>query len=437
MPASATGHGSIGRRAAGTMRILFLGINYWPEETGIAVFNTGRCEYLASRGHEVTMVTGLPYYPQWRIAEEYQGKGFLSEGRNGVQILRCPLYVPERVDARKRILHEASFVASATFRALGARKPQVLYLVSPPLALGMAARLLSLAWRVPYLFHVADLQPDAARDLGMLREGPFLRLLFGLEKAAYSGAGRVATLTEGMRRRILEKGFPPEKVLLLPDWADPSLFAIPLEIERGEFCEERGWENRFLVVHSGNMGVKQGLEVVLEAARETAGNLEILYLLVGDGAARPALEARARAMGLKNLVFLPLLPREEFHRLLAASDLCLVTQKREVGDIVFPSKVMTLLAAGRPLVVSVSPGSEVARVAEEAEAGVSVPPEDGKSLAEAVFDLWRDPDRRRRMGTAGRRYAEARWSREAALSRMERAIEELRRPDGLDRLARA
>ncbi|WP_018290024.1 WcaI family glycosyltransferase [Verrucomicrobium sp. 3C] len=407
------------------MRILFLGINYWPEETGIAVFNAGRCEYLASQGHEVTMVTGLPYYPQWKIAEEYRGRGFVAEERNGVRILRCPLYVPARVDARKRILHEASFVVSATLRALGTHRPELLYVVSPPLALGMAARLLSQVWRVPYLFHVADLQPDAARDLGMLRPGPFLSLLYGLEKAAYTGAGRVATLTGGMQRKILEKGFPPEKVRLLPDWSDPNLFAIPLEIEKRGLCEERGWKDRFLVVHSGNMGVKQGLEVVLEAARETRDHPEILYLLVGDGAARPALEERARAMGLGNLDFLPLLPREEFHRLLAASDLCLVTQKREVGDIVFPSKVMTLLAAGRPLIASVSPGSEVARVAEEAGAGLSVAPEEGSALAGAVLSLWRDPERRRRMGMAGRNYAEARWSRGAALSGMERAIKEL------------
>ncbi|VVM07969.1 WcaI family glycosyltransferase [Methylacidimicrobium tartarophylax] len=407
------------------MRILFLGINYWPEETGIAVFNTGRCEYLAGRGHEVTMVTGLPYYPQWKVAEEYRGKGFVSEERNRVRILRSPLYVPERVNAKKRILHEASFVASATLRAFGSRKPEVLWVVSPPLALGLAARLLSRLWGVPYLFHVADLQPDAARDLGMLRPGPFLSLLYRIEKAAYAGAGRVATLTGGMRRRILEKGFAPERVLLLPDWADPSLFAIPLESGRSTFREERGWQDRFLVVHSGNMGVKQGLEVVLEAARATAAHPEVLYLLVGDGAARPALEERARAMGLANLAFLPLLPREEFQRMLAAADLCLVTQKREVGDIVFPSKVMTLLAAGRPLVVSVSSGSEVARVAEEAGAGVSVPAEEGKALGEAVLNLWRDPERRRRMGIAGRNYAEARWSREAALSGMERALEEL------------
>ncbi|MGD9896389.1 MAG: WcaI family glycosyltransferase [Candidatus Methylacidiphilaceae bacterium] len=411
------------------MRILFLGINYWPEETGIAVFTTGRCEYLASRGHEVTMVTGLPYYPQWQIAEGYRGKGFVSEERNGVRILRCPLYVPARVNAKKRILHEASFVASAMLRALGARKPDLLYLVSPPLALGMAGRLLSRFWGVPYLFHVADLQPDAARDLGMLRPGPFLSVLYGLERAAYKGAGKVATLTGGMRRRILEKGFPPEKVLLLPDWASPSLFEIPLGSKKGCFCEERRWGHRFLVVHSGNMGVKQGLEVVLEAARATA-NPEILYLLVGDGAARPALEQRANALGLVNLIFLPLLPREEFHRMLAAADLCLVTQKREVGDIVFPSKVMTLLAAGRPLVVSVSPGSEVARVVEEAGAGVSVPPEDGKALAEAVLALWQDAERRRRMGIGGRKYAEVHWAKEAALQRMERALEELSSPQG-------
>src|SRR5262249_4144724 len=176
------------------MRILMLGINYWPEETGIAVFNTGRCEYLAAQGHDVTICTGLPYYPRWRVDDQYRGRLFLHERRHGVRILRSYLYVPHRVTTLRRIVHEASFVASSCIRAMAGRRPDILVTESPPLALALTSVLLSRLWRVPYVFHVSDLQPDAAVDLGMLSTGPVTRMLFGIERLAYRHAALVATL---------------------------------------------------------------------------------------------------------------------------------------------------------------------------------------------------------------------------------------------------
>jgi len=164
------------------MRILVLGINYWPEEFGIAPFSTGRCEYLASRGHEVTICTGFPYYPEWRISDPYRGQITAKEARYGVTILRSWLYVPGRVTSTKRILHEGSYIAASLLRALGQRKPDVLFVTSPPLGLSVAAVMLSRLWRIPYAFHVPDLQPDAAVDLGMLKDGKLVRALYGLER---------------------------------------------------------------------------------------------------------------------------------------------------------------------------------------------------------------------------------------------------------------
>src|SRR5262249_20930782 len=149
--------------------------------TGIAVLNTGRCEYLAARGHDVTICTGFPYYPRWRVADGYRGRLFGQETRNGVRILRSYLYVPRRVTTLRRIVHEASFVASSCVRALGDRRPDILVTESPPLALALSSVLLRRLWGVPYVFHVSDLQPDAAVDLGMLSDGPVTRALYGLE----------------------------------------------------------------------------------------------------------------------------------------------------------------------------------------------------------------------------------------------------------------
>src|ERR1700730_18622614 len=156
------------------MHVVFLGINYWPDETGIAPFTTGRCEYLASRGHQLTVFTGFPYYPTWRIPEHYRGHLVSREERNGVTILRSWLYVPKRVNAMRRILHEASFVAASMLRAVprtAQRRPDLLVVTTPPLALSLSAILLSRFWKIPFVQHVPDLQPDAALDLGMLRAG--------------------------------------------------------------------------------------------------------------------------------------------------------------------------------------------------------------------------------------------------------------------------
>lgn len=404
------------------MRILFLGINYWPDATGIAPFTTRRCEYLASRGHEVAIYTTFPFYPEWRVRREYRGRIFARELHNGVEILRSAIYVPRKVTSTRRILHEASYVASSLARALGARKPDLLFAVSPPLAVGASAFLLSRLKAVPYVFHVEDLQPDAAMDLKMLRSPLLSRPLYALERFAYRHAALVSTLTEGMRRRIVAKGVPESKVQVSPHWADPALFEVPIAGGGERFRRAFGLEDKFLVLHAGNMGVKQGLEVVLGAADRSRARPDISYLLVGDGVMREALEERAKALALPNLRFLPLQPGAVFLDMLAAADVCLVTQQRSVTDIVFPSKVETLLSAGRPVVASLNSSSEVARVLAQSGAGEVVAAEDPDALLGAIRTLQGESGRRRTMAERGRAYARQRWDRESILPAMEATL---------------
>ena len=411
------------------MRILFLSINYWPEQTGIAPVNTWRCEYLAAQGHDVTMCTSFPYYPEWRVAEEYRGRLLQREKQNGVEIVRSWMWVPRRPSALRRMLFEASFLTSTFLRALVYRfrsagwrwgkKPDLLVVVSPPLGLGLSARLLSRLWRIPYVFDVEDLQPDAAADLGMLRQGKLIRALYALERMAYRHAALVTTLTEGMRRRIVAKGVPAEKVKVIAARADERLFGLRQRIDGREFRRQVGLEGRFLVVHSGNMGVKQGLDVILGAAKLTESDPSITYLIVGDGAARPELERKAEELDLKNIRFLPLQSWEMFQQMLAAADLALITQQKSVSDIVFPSKTVTLLAAGCPVIASVNGESEIARVVHASGAGVVVAPEDAQALANAVYALRRDDESRMIMSARGTRYAQEHWDGGRVLPAME------------------
>jgi colanic acid biosynthesis glycosyl transferase WcaI len=401
------------------MRIIALSINYWPEETGIGPLTTWRCEYLASRGHDVTVCTTFPYYPQWRVDDHYRKALWQSEQRRGVNILRSVAWVPARLSPLKRILFEASFLASNLARTISARKPDLLWVISPPLGLALTARLLSWYWKVPFVYDVMDLQPDAAAELGMLRPGVLLRVLYSLERFAYRHAGLISTLTEGMRQRIIEKSVSPQKVILLPARSERELLLVKRGAGGVGFRRDHGLEGKFVVAHSGNMGVKQGLDVVLRAAEISRSRSDIVYLLVGDGASRRDLESRAAVKQLGNIRFLPLLPREQYLQMLAATDLSLITQQRSVADIVFPSKTATLMTAGCPILASVNSGSEVARIIAHAGAGLVIAPEDPESLVAAITRLEKDSATLRAMSEAARRYAREAWDEDRTLPQME------------------
>jgi colanic acid biosynthesis glycosyl transferase WcaI len=400
------------------MRILILSINYWPEEAGIGAFSTSRAEHLASAGHDVTVCTTFPYYPDWKVPAAYKGRMLANEVRNGVRILRSYAYVPNPVSSLKRVVHEASFVASSLLRAVVLKGPEVLLVVSPPLGLGMSAILLSKLWRIPYVFDVEDLQPDAAAELGML-PGWALRLMYRVEAAAYRNAALVSTLTKGMRERIIGKGVAEEKVILFEPRANESLFDIsPGEGE--SFRQQHGLEGRFIVSHSGNLGVKQGLDVILDAAAMSRGDESVLFLLVGNGAAKEKLERRAAELELKNVRFLPLLDAQDYRGLLAASDITLVTQRGSVSDVVFPSKAVTYLSAGCPVVASVKASSEVARTITESGAGLVVQPENAEALLSAIHEL--KAGNLQECRQSAREYANRRWSSDRVLGFVERSL---------------
>jgi len=403
------------------MRLLVLTINYWPEKTGIGAVVTRRCEHLASAGHEVTVCTGMPYYPEWRIHANYTGKMFLREQRNGITILRSWLWVPKKVSSAKRVLFEASFLASSLLRVVLASKPDVLLVVSPPLGLGLSAVLLKRCLNLPYIFDVEDLQPDAAADLNMLPRS-LLPLLYQIEALAYRNATLILTVTEGMRQKIIAKGIPAGKVAVLPAAADPHLFAIDSARAGRTFRDRYGLKSKFIVAHAGNMGVKQGLEVVLDSAFLLREKRDIVFLLAGDGAMRSSLRRRAAELCLTNVRFLPLQEQGGFLQMLGAIDAALVVQQSTVSDIAFPSKVVTLLAAARPVVASVSSNSEVARIIVQSKAGLVIEPERAESLAATIQQLSEDPERRSAMAECGRRYALNHWHEGRILSNLESHI---------------
>jgi colanic acid biosynthesis glycosyl transferase WcaI len=350
------------------------------------------------------MVTSFSYYPEWRKRKEDRGCWFRREEVNGVRIHRCWHYVPSRPSTLRRILHELSFVATTFLRVLTLRKAEVTVVVSPPLLLGFAAWLTGVFTRTPFVFHVQDMQPDAAFKMGMVQGGPFMRLLYFLEAFSYRKAARVSGISEGMLRAFKSKGVPPEKLILFPNGVIlPNVAELP---PAGGFRRRMGIApDAFLAVYSGNLGVKHGIEILLETARLLQGrNLRIV--ICGDGARRPLLAEQIKSQGLDNVSLIPLQPEAGYLEMMVDADLYLVTQQAGSGSLFFPSKLLKGLALAKAVAVVADAESELARSASEGRFAVTVAPDRPADLAAELEKLAMDPVRLRALGEAGRKYVE-------------------------------
>jgi colanic acid biosynthesis glycosyl transferase WcaI len=387
------------------MRVVVWGINYAPEITGIAPHNVSVCEFLREAGHDVEMVTTFSYYPEWKKKAADRGVLYRTDRINGVPVHRCWHFVPERVTALKRIVHEATFALTSTMRVLGLKAPDVYLVVSPPLILGTVARFVSSLKRAPFIFHVQDLQPDAAVGLGMLREGWFTRALYWLEAFAYRHALRVSGISPEILDAFRGKGVPEEKLILYPNSVElPPESTIP---KRGLFREKHGFGgDEFLAIYAGNLGVKQGLEILFDAAGRVPSDSKVRLVLCGDGAERTALEEKVRSRNLTNVIMLPLQRGTDYQELLVDADVSLVTQQSGSGNAFFPSKVLVTLAHFSPVVTVADKGSALADAVAAGGFGVNVAPGKADELASVLSDLPHHPEQRRTWGRAGRAYVE-------------------------------
>jgi len=381
------------------MRILVWGINYSPELTGIAPFNTGLCEDLRARGHDVEMVTSFAYYPAWRKAPADRGRFFRREQREGVTVYRCWHYVPRRVTTLRRILHELTFGLVSWLRVLSRPAPDVYVVVSPPLVLGPLASLMGWLRRRPYVFHVQDLQPDAAVGLGMVRVGLLTRVLYALESWSYRHAAAVSGISDGMIRAFTRKGVPEHRRWLFPNWTRAGAAWADAAARRrlaAEFRARHGIApGAFVASYSGNLGRKQGLETLVEAVAQLeqgpAAGREIVVLIVGDGAMREELGVLVARLATGRLRLLPLLDEAAYQALLATSDVSLILQAPGSGQYFFPSKLLTVLREGRAVLSVADADSELAVAVESGGFGRTVPPGRPDLLARALRELAEDP----------------------------------------------
>jgi glycosyltransferase involved in cell wall biosynthesis len=399
--------------------VLITGINYAPEETGIAPYTTKLAEHLARQGYRVTTVTGLPHYPAWRVSDEYTGAASLHERRNGVDVERRWHYVPGRQSALRRGLYEGTFLLSG-LSSLALPQPDAVIGIVPSLSGGLLARTLAARFGVPYGLVFQDLMGLAAEQSGMTGGGAVSAATRLAEGWAARGASAVGVIAEGMRPYVESLGVKPGRIRRVRNWTHVG----EVTVERSAMRAWLGLPGSALVcLHAGNMGHKQGLENVIECARLAAATApSMLFAFVGDGNQRARLEALAERHRLTNVRFLPLQPEQVFPSVLAAADILLVNQRGSVAEMALPSKLTSYYAAGRPVVAAVAAGSETAREIAWSSGGIVAAPDNPAALLAALLRVANDAGLRAHLAESAGRWAATVLSEDAALRSYEQLL---------------
>jgi colanic acid biosynthesis glycosyl transferase WcaI len=388
------------------MRILLLTTYFRPESAANAVLMTQLAEELTEQGHRVTVITAMPHYDKNRIWDEYRGRLWMRERRGEINIHRVYIYVPpHKTSLVGRLLNYASFNLLSTLAGLMAGKHDVLLVPSPPLTNGVFGFVISRLRGMPFIYNVQDLYPDVAVRLGILKNPRVIRFFEAMERFVYHKAAGVSVISDDMRRNLMGKGVPEDKLVIIPNFVNTE-FVKPLP-RKNCFSQEQQFDDKFVALFAGNVGLSQGLEIVIEAAERLKDIPDLLFAIVGDGSAKAGLVAEAEKRGLHNIRFLPWQPYERVPELYSAADVCLATLRRGITEDSVPSKLYTIMGVARPILASLDSSSDTWRMIEQAGSGLCVEPEDAKALAEAVLTLYNDREKAAELGRRGRAFVEA------------------------------
>lgn len=407
------------------MRILIISNLYSPEPSGVGPYSAGLAAWLAARGHDVAVIAANPSYPHWRRYNGYGAWSWSVRREDGVDVHRVPVFVPRQVGGATRILHYASFAAAAAFPAVRlARRlrPQIVIHIAPtmlaaPVAL-LAARLAGgRSW-----LHVQDFEVGAAIGTGQMAAGGMLaRAAAWFERACVRGFDGASSISAAMCTTLVALGMSGPRTYQFRNWADidgvrPGIVTT----------YRRHWAiaTRYVALYSGSIARKQGIEIILDAARLLEHRDDLTFIVCGDGPDRADWERQATE--LPNICFHGLQPFDRLGDLLAMADVHLLPQRAGVADQVLPSKLTNMLASGRPVVATAAAGTGLH--AEVEGCGLATPPGDAHAFAAAIEALLDDAPRAARLGAVARARAEERWSARAILAAFERRIVALRDP---------
>lgn len=373
------------------MRLLYVGYNFSPELTGIGKYSGEMMYWLAKRGHSCKVITAYPYYPQWKVQPPYRKNRFWFkkekhkfESGGQLTIIRCPMYVPSNPSGLKRICTDFSFLFTSSLLVIGLlfyKKYDWAITVAPSFQIGLLGVLYKKLKRSKHWYHIQDLQIEAAQDLGMIKSNRVLKFLFALESSIIDNSNKVSSISTGMMNRIAKKTDKP--ITFFPNWSDIETFQ-PIE-DKTELKKQFGLDkNDWVVLYSGAIGEKQGLESILDAASTLREHSKLKFIICGTGPYKEKLGDLAKQMELSNVHFFSLQPMEVFNAFLNMADLHLVIQKEKASDLVMPSKLTTILAVGGIALVTANKESSLHQVISEHDMGILVQAENTSALTKAI-----------------------------------------------------
>jgi colanic acid biosynthesis glycosyl transferase WcaI len=402
------------------MKILFLSMHYRPEPCDTRTSQLAKA--FAARGHHSTALTSFPNYPFGKVYDGYKQKLVQKEIVDGVNLVRVPMVPDHSKSKKKRAISYLSFGASAAFiGCLFTRRPDLLWIHHPPLGTGLAGWFLATLKRVPYVYEIHDLWPEALTSTGMIKEGRVTRAIRSVCNFLHKRATAVIVSSWGMKDHLAAQGLNPDKIHVFPQWADEDAFR---PVDRDEaFGKANGLDGKFNVLFTGNMGVAQHLETVLDAAAKLKDLPDVQFVMVGAGVDLETLKEKAKANRLDNVSFLGHHAPEKMPSFFAWADGLLVHLKKDpLFAITIPSKTQVYMASGKPILCGVE--GDAARMVASADAGICFPPEDPEAMANAIKRLYAmSAEHRAELGyNAARGYAEN-YSRAALVGQYEALFE--------------
>ncbi|MFN0109965.1 MAG: glycosyltransferase family 4 protein [Blastocatellia bacterium] len=412
------------------MKILVVSLYYEPDRCqSNGPIIRAMCEDWAEAGHEVTVLTSFPHYNCDEVWPKYRGRLFQRDRVGRVNVIRSYIFVPHKRSGWQRILNYLSFNISSTLAGLFAGKQDVLFVMSPPLTIGLTAYVLGLLKRIPYSYNLQDIWPEVAVKLGMLRGRCLIAFFEAMEKFIYRHSRRIFAISDEFKANLIGKGVAADKIEVIPNFTDTE-FIQPME-KANAFSLANGLADKFTVLYAGNVGLSQGVEVILDAAEALKDRREIVFTIVGEGSCRDELSVEAERRGLQNVKLLPFQPESDVPMIYAACDLALIPLRHGITENSVPCKTYSIMAAAKPYIAGVDEGSTVWKLTYQVGCGVCVEPENGLALAEAVLRLQADQQGRETMGRNGRQFVESNFAREAITDRYRVGLESLVEQPGL------
>ncbi len=396
-----------------------------PEFIGIAKYTGETVEHLLRNGHEISLVTSAPYYPQWKTWENFTNKNWSIEREHALTVFRCPFWLPKKLSGLKKLIHLLSYAITSfpiTVWQLIRFKPEAFIILYPYLFVAPYAILLTklLRPKCKIWIHVQDFELDAAFDLGLIKSNLIKKIGLSFERTIFKHADIASSISPKMMLRLADKGISPEKSYYFPNWIDTQqIHPIPKQTSR-LLCSLNIPDTPIIALYSGNMGDKQGLEIIIATAKQLSDH-NILFLLFGDGSSKASL--MDSALGMDNVRFYPLQPTELLNDLLNLADIHLLPQRADAADLVMPSKLLGMLASGRPVVATAPAGTQLATTL--VNSGIVTHPGDADAFAQAILTLAQNESLRIELGQSARQLVIDHWEQAAVLKNFSDKLNDL------------